>query len=242
MNRALKIISVILWALGMSAILIFYWMQGHEGYLLYILFFVLSFLTASGVHELGHAFFGLISGVGTKFSFKSLLPTILPSSVQLVPRRAGGLKARLIITALGGLVFNLLFIILGVLALTVPQIPTWLSAISAYHIGLFLDNALCIEYATGKTDGLVISGLLKNTPESQVMLAVMCAQAQILGGKPVGQLDRSLLFDLPQIREDDPAFISLCELRAEYLKATGDEEGAKEQLQRFEELKSDYID
>ena len=55
-------------------------------------------------------------------------------------------------------------------------------------------------------------------------------------------IDESLLFDLPQIAEDEEAFISLTELRYEYFKAVGDEEQAKKYKRRFEELKNEYID
>ncbi len=68
----------------------------------------------------------------------------------------------------------------------------------------------------------------------------MAVQAQLLNGKQISEIDKNLLFNLPQIREDEPAFISLAELRSEYYRAVGDEENAALWLSRFEELKKEY--
>ncbi len=73
------------------------------------------------------------------------------------------------------------------------------------------------------------------------MLAVLTVQAQVLNGKPIKEVDESLLFSVPQIQEDDPAFISLTELRYEYFKAKGEEEQAEKFKTRFEELKKEYM-
>ena len=69
------------------------------------------------------------------------------------------------------------------------------------------------------------------------MLAVLTVQAQVLKGKPIEEADEKLLFDLPVIREDDPAFISLTELRYEYFSAKGDAEQAEKYKSRLESLK-----
>ena len=55
-------------------------------------------------------------------------------------------------------------------------------------------------------------------------------------------MDEKLLFDLPQIREDDISFISLCELRAEYFAAKGEMVNAEKWHTRFEQLKEAYLD
>lgn len=247
-NTIFKIITYVLW-LGCTAAAIAYIYfaefvnQQYGGNVwLYLLFFILSPLTATGIHELGHAVFGFFAGLGVKLSPKSLLPSPYASSVEIIPKRSDKLKSRVIVTTLGGIIFNLLFIALGLVALFVPAVPTWISPIAIWHLSLFFDNALPIIHSAGKSDGLVIYELIKNTPEAQVTLAVLTAQAHILSGKPIEELDKSVLFNLPQIREDDPSFISLCELRAEYLRATGNEEAARQESARFKELKNEYID
>lgn len=247
-NLVLKIVSYILWVLGTAAII------GYFAYiatvnsfkfipdgLLFIVFTLISLLTASGVHELGHFVFGLFSGMRAKLAIRSLLPSLRPSSVEIIPKREDKTKSRLIVTSLGGIIFNFLFIALGFVALFVPQVPIWISPIAVFHLSLFFDNALPIAYKAGKSDGLVISGLIKNTPESRVMLAVLKVQAHILAGKPIAEVEKTYLFGLPQIAEDDPAFISLCELRAKYSEAVGDTQNAAAYRARFEELKKEYL-
>lgn len=209
---------------------------------LWIVLAVVSMVSAGFLHELGHAFFGLFTGLRGKLSKSSVFSLSKPLSVGLMPKTDKNLKGRLIITSLGGLFINLLFIILGVLALAVPQIPVWISGVAVGHVTVFTDNALPAEYASGKTDGLVISELAKNEPRAQVTLAVLAVHAHLLSGKSIETVDKSLLFDLPQIREDDPSFISLTALRAGYCKATGDVESAEKYRARFEQLKAEYID
>lgn len=209
---------------------------------LWIVFAVVSMVSAGVLHELGHALFGLFTGLRGKLSKSSVFSLFKPLSVGLMPKTDKNLKGRLIATSLGGLFVNLLFIILGVLALAVPAIPVWISGIAIGHVTIFVDNALPAEYASGKTDGLVISELVKNEPEAQVTLAVLAVHAHLLGGGRIETVDKSLLFDLPQIREDDPSFISLTALRAGYCRATGDVENAEKYRLRFEQLKAEYID
>lgn len=249
MNRAAKIISHILFALYVAAFVgLFVWgvIEQEADALLYCIlwacFFIISVLTATALHECGHALFGLLSGVRAKLSVKSLTSFFKTPSVEVIPKTDKNLKTRIIITSLGGVAVNLLFIVFGVLALAIPQIPLWLSAVSIIHIALFFDNLFPIEYNAGKSDGLVILELLKNEDSAKVTLAVLTVQAQVLSGKPIGEVDKKLLFDLPQIQEDDPAFISLTELRAEYFAAIGDEAQAQKYQSRFEQLKQDYLD
>lgn len=206
----------------------------------------LSFLFASLVfvpfavlfHEGGHILFGALAKIKTEPKF-GIFRT---SSCKLIPRTDQNLKARLVFTAAGGVAVNLLFVVLGVLALSVPAIPVLESHVLPSSLYFFLLNVLPLQLADGKTDGLVVWELLRGGDESKVMLAVLSVQAQVLGGKPIGEVDEKLLFDLPQIREDDESFIALTELRYEYCKAKGDEARAESYRARFEQLKKDYLD
>lgn len=239
----LKILSVLIWLayIGVSlwrltVELDYTHMYGTYWCLLAINYFIPAFL-----HECGHALFGLLSGVRAKINFKSIFSLLRPSSTEIIPKTDKKLKPRVIATASGGLVINFIFIVFGILAIVVPQIPVWLSGIAVYHLALFLVNVLPIEYSDGKTDALIIIELLKETDEAKVMLAVLSVQAQVLNGKPIAEVDEKLLFDLPQIQEDEPAFISLTELRAEYFAAKGDTENAQKYKSRFEQLKQEYL-
>lgn len=203
-----------------------------------IAFFV-SFYLFAALHELGHILFGAISGVRAKpvklFTFYE------PCSCEIIPKVAHGVKKRLIVTTIGGLVINLIFVIFGLVALCVSAIPTYLAMVAPASFYLFVINILPMETGSGKTDGLVIAELVKEEDSAKVMLAVLTVQSQILNGKPIVDVDEKLLFDLPQIQEDDPAFISLIELRAEYFAAKGDAVEAQKYQSRFEQLKEDYL-
>lgn len=203
-----------------------------------IAFFV-SFYLFAALHELGHIIFGAISGVCAKpvklFTFYE------PCSCEIIPKVAHGIKKRLIVTTTGGLVVNFIFIIFGVVALTVSAVPTYLAIVMPASLYLFVINVLPMVTGSGKTDGLVILELIKNEDSAKVILSVLTVQAQVLNGKPIEEVEESLLFNLPQIQEDDPAFISLTELRAEYFTAKGDVEQAQKYQSRFEQLKEDYL-
>ncbi len=193
---------------------------------------VLALPFCSLMHELGHMLFGAFVKIKAVPKF-SLFGS---SSVKIIPKAADNLKRRLIVTAIGGLAVNALFAVAGIIGLIFTQcvfLCVFLPA-SAYLLYLNGEAALLPD---GKTDGLVISELRRDTDEAKVTLAVLKAQALLLGGAEIGGLDEELLYNLPVIREDDPAFISLMQLRYEYRKARGEEREAEECRQRLEEIK-----
>lgn len=203
----------------------------------YVIIILLCFWLASSFHEMGHMLFGLFAKVKVILVRIRILSS---SSCKIIPKTDKGLKGRIIVTTLGGVAVNLLFIALGIVALCVPAVPTeWSLALPASFY-IFAVNVLPLHFESGKTDGLVISEIAKGEDAAKVLLAVLTVQAQVLNGKPIAEVEESLLFDLPQIREDDPAFIALCELRYEYSNAKGETEKAEAYKSRFEELKKEY--
>ena len=192
---------------------------------------------SSIMHELGHMLFGAFVKIKAVPKF-----TVFGSSrCKLVPKTDKNLRFRLCFTTVGGLAVNFIFCIVGILPFFCEQLPYWLMVFLPASIYLFLMNCYPVVFANGKTDGLVCSDLLHNTDVGKVMLAVLTVQAQVLNGKPIEEVDEKLLFDLPQIQEDDQAFISLTELRYEYFKAKGDDDKAQLWKTRFEELKKEYL-
>ncbi|HBN12744.1 MAG TPA: hypothetical protein DD415_03920, partial [Clostridiales bacterium] len=135
------------------------------------------------------------------------------------------------------LAVNFIIIVISFLPIYFKVLPAWVTVFLPSSVYLFMLNL----YGEN-TDGRVLSNLIGNSNEAKVMIAVLTVQAQILKGKPIAEADEKLLFDLPVIREDDPAFISLTELRYEYFSAKGNEEEAQKYKQRYEELKKQYID
>ena len=207
---------------------------------------VLSCPISALLHELGHMLFGIavkIRAVPDKnFIKNTFLNWWDSSSCKIIPKTDKGLRGRVIFTAIGGSAVNAVFILLGILALCIPSVPTELCALLPASFHLLALNALPVSYESGKSDGEIVSELIKNGDGAKVMLAVLTVQAQILNGKPIAEIDEKTLFDLPQIREDDESFIALCELRAEYYSAKGDSENAEKWRNRFEQLKEEYLE
>lgn len=188
---------------------------------------------SSLLHEAGHMLFGAAVKIKATPEFR----LFGSSSCEIIPETDKGLKIRVIFTALGGVIVNALFAAAGFVAVFVHAVPLWLCAFMPASVWLIVMNAFPVEYASGKTDGYIVYGLLKNTDETKVMLAVLTVQAQVLNGKRIEEVDEKLLFDLPVIREDDPAFISLTELRYEYFSAKGEEDEAQRYAGRLNSLK-----
>lgn len=187
---------------------------------------------SSLMHELGHMFFGAICKIKTKPKF-SLFGS---SCVKLIPKTDKRLRPRLFFTAAGGLAVNLIIIIISSIPIyNNGVLPAWLCVFLPSSVYLFMLNVWSAE----KTDGLVCSNLLNNTDEAKVMLAVLTVQAQVLSGKPIEEVDKSLLFDLPVIQDDNESFLALCSLRLEYCKAVGDTEGVNKYTQRIKSLSED---
>lgn len=198
---------------------------------------ILALPFSSLMHELGHMLFGAICKIKAVPKFK-----IFGSSCcKLIPNTDKKLKWRLIFTAEGGLIINFLLFGLGLAAVSYDVIPVWLSFLMPANVYLFILNGMPVEFGGGKTDGLVSLELLNENDNAKVMLAVLKVQAQVLGGKPIEEVEERLLFDLPQIREDDINFIALTELRYQYCAAKGETEKAEKYKSRFEELKKEYM-
>lgn len=213
------------------------------------LIMVISCPLCAILHELGHMLFGAVVKIkavpeGKNFS-AFLKQTFLnwwdASSCKIIPATETGLRGKVIFTAIGGPAVDFIFVVLGIVALCASSVPTGLCALMPAAFHLLALNALPFNFDNGKSDGEIIYELIKNGDEAKVMLAVLNVQAQVLGGKPIEKIDEKLLFDLPQIREDDESFIALCELRCEYFTAKGDTGNAEKWRTRFDQLKKEYL-
>lgn len=210
---------------------------------------VFSFPLSSILHEAGHMLFGATVKMKAVPDSKNFLSFILETfldfgkaqSCKIIPKTDKNLRKALIVTAVGGCAVNALFIVLGIVALCVPAVPTELCLFLPASFHLIAMNAMPFNFDNGKTDGRVVFELIKMTDEAKVMLAVLTVQAQVLQGKKIEEIDEKLLFDVPQIEEDEKSFISLTELRYEYFNAKGDTENAEKWQTRFEELKQEYL-
>ncbi len=197
---------------------------------------VLALPLSSLLHELGHMLFGAVCKIKAVPKF-SLFGS---SFCRLVPKTDKNLRARLFVTGIGGVTVNIAVFVVIFAVAWLTSAPAWILFLAPTNLYLAVLNIIPAELAGGKTDGLFCTEILKNDGVAKVTVAVMAVQAQLLNGKQISEIDKNLLFNLPQIREDEPAFISLAELRSEYYRAVGDEENAALWLSRFEELKKEY--
>lgn len=205
------------------------------------------------MHEIGHLTAGTIVGmrfssirfsrlriirVGSKLHVRFLRFKEVAGSCEMYPANEKHVCGKMIFYSLGGALSNLVYG--GVFVATwffLPMHPI------LYFFQLFAPLNLLeaaaslypVQTATGKTDGETIRGLTVKDPSSVVALHVLTVQG-ILSKGSFSSIDYEFLFDLPVVREDEPAFLALTQLRWQYLFATGKEEDAEKQLFRLEEL------
>ncbi|MBO5327809.1 MAG: hypothetical protein J6B04_01395 [Clostridia bacterium] len=185
-------------------------------------------------HELGHVLFGAITKMGVKL--KSVSPFSSAFSCSVNPKTDKNIKPRYLITVIGGLLVNLLLIVVGATGLIFSAL-IWVSPFLPASFYVFILNLLPLEYASGKTDGLIALELIKNEDSAKVLLVLLTVQGKLNCGIPLKNISENLLLNLPQLPEDDYNFIVLTQLRAEYYAATGDSEKYEKYRQRYEQLK-----
>lgn len=199
----------------------------------YIISLLIGAFIAEVLHESGHLIFGLCCRMGMKMPKISLFKS---SSVEMFPYGERAMKFRMVVTSAGGLFFGALLIVLGACALALPQISVILCVPMPYAVYSFIVNAAPVEYASGKTDGLIICELLANAPCAVVMLAILRIQGLIHTGVRLQDIEESRFFDVPQLPEDDINFIILTQLRYEYYLAKGNDSEAYKYFARYKEL------
>lgn len=199
----------------------------------YVILIFLGAFVAELVHEGAHFLIGAFCSMGVKVPkiriFKS-------SSVDVYPRGAKALKFRFVLTAGAGLFFDFLLVALGIIALAVPSVHPVFALTLPYAFYSFVVNVAPLQYAAGKTDGLVIVEALSKDPSSQVMFAILKVQGLVNGGVPLKEIDEGLLLDVPQLQEDDINFIILTQLRYEYYLAKDEDSEAYKYFLRYKEL------
>ena len=204
--------------------------------LIYLLACLLFFPVAALLHEAGHLVFGGISGMRVKLGRPGVFA---PSSCTVMPRCSGNMRRRFIVTALGGLAVNLLTAAVGMGLLFADGAALYFSFLAPASFYLFMINVLPVTYSGGDTDMLLALQAIKNTDVWKVLGRVLEIQGMITAGTPIEGIEEDLFFSVPQIAEDESAFIMLVSLRADYYAARGDEENAKKWGDRLESINSD---
>lgn len=204
--------------------------------LAYLLLCALFFPLASLLHELGHIICGKLCGMRVKLVKNGVFR---PSGCSVLPERPGNMRARLVFTALGGLIVNFVFAVVGMGLLFADGVALYFSFFAPASFYLFMINILPVTYSGGDTDMLLALQAIKNTDVWKVLGRVLEIQGMITAGTPIEGIEEDLFFSVPQIAEYEPAFIMLVSLRADYYAARGDEENAKKWSDRLESINND---
>lgn len=217
------------------------------------LFCLIFFSPTVLVHEGGHLLFGLLAGMrfpavtvghftfslrGVRFSRAAFAA----GESAFYPARPNRIKGKLAFTALGGGVMNFLYGgALLALYFLLPSHPALL--FFALFAPLSLQEGfaafLPCELPAGRTDGALLVGLKERAAFAEVTLAVLRAQSVVRRGS-YQDIAREQLFSLPVLREDDPAFLALLQLRWRYQLSVGEETAALDTLFRLESL-AEYL-
>ena len=250
-----------IWAIVCAVVLLagevagffFAWQIGVGVALTQALAFLLGFILAPIVHELGHIIMAKrqdMQVVYAKFSFlkiydkngKNRLGFASPFAMdetQVIPKMGGDMQKRASRYTLGGLIFGgvyfailiLVSVLLTLLGLFYPAFAFW--GLTVYAGYLFLLNVLPLTYNLGKTDMAVYLGIKKGEPAEKTLLSAMEIQGNLYAGKSYGEIDESLYFNLPQLAEDEPLFVVILDLRYRYWLDKGEFKKASDCLNRL---------
>lgn len=179
--------------------------------------------------------------IGDKTDFKFVLPGDAAGYTEIVPKDTENLAKRLKNATLAPLIVTLVLSLLGVVPLFFAgEIPLWVYAFTSvfFPIGMysFSGNALPADNEGVRNDGALIKGLKESDDEAKVTLAVLSVQSELYKGKTPSEIEESLYFDLPQIREDSAAFLNLLFVRYAYFLDKEDFVNAKKTLARISSL------
>ncbi len=208
--------------------------QAAEYFALSCFLLALIFNLPALLHEIGHLLFGIFAGMKLAgFHFRPFSR----SATEMFPMCGRHVRGKFLAFALGGAVFNLL---IGgaffALYFCLPYHPAllFLGLCAPFLVYEGLRALLPAELSAGKTDGMVLLGTLKKSPEEEISLRVLEAQG-ILYRESFEKIPRELLYDVPVVREDLPAFAALLFLRLQYELYTEDP-AWEETLQRLNSL------
>lgn len=250
------IICTLLLVAGCLAVFFLAWESSVNDAVKALVGLLFGFILAPILHELGHFVFAkandmrcvylkcfcfrFISENGRKrFSFVSPFQA---DETQVIPKSGGNMKKRAQRYAVGGLVFSAIFlsIVVTLSVLTTAFIrPNYLLwGLVPYFAYLLILNLPALEYASGKTDGLVYKGIRRGYDAEKVMVSAMEIQGQLYEGKRFSEIDKRYYFDLPQLCEDEPAYAVILDLRYRYFLDKDDMEGAADSLNRLAWLQS----
>ncbi len=217
-----------------------------------IFFFLLNIL----LHEAGHLLFGKTNNF-EKLSFtffcikkdyfkKRNKTYFVPldeawASVEMVNKSSNEVIKRLKKYTFGGVFFNIILSLLGCVVFFVAKkvsenlfiFISFCLPVSIYNL---LNNLLPKEFYGARNDGGILYGLKRLDDTSKVIINLHKIEAELYQGKTPKDISKDLYFNLPQIQEDSPYFISLLSARLYYFIDVKDYDNAIKTLNRLDDL------
>ncbi|MBQ5802092.1 MAG: hypothetical protein IIW27_03580 [Clostridia bacterium] len=208
-------------------------------------------------HEVGHILFGTLAGMRLlsfrvwflevereNGSFRVRFVKEGGGRTAMLPKSGEKIRRKTAVFAIGGLVGTLVYFACCALVIRFsPVIPFWAYALLGVGVVTatieFFSNLIPSE-GSEQTDGELLFALWKNTPSVKIMLAVMCAEGELLSGKRPREINPAYLFNLPTVQEDDVNFIALLTVRATYFLDQGNFADLAKTYARLETL-TDYV-
>jgi hypothetical protein len=226
--------------------------------LFYVLGVIISAFICAFIHELGHLIGAKISGfkiasftvwffrwkkVKNKFQFSLCFPNDT-GYTESYPTVQENLQKKFAKITRLGLIFSVIPILFCLPAFLISSLPFFMFAVltSFLPIGAYslTSNAIPLCENGVRNDGAVLYGIKHSDDTSKVMFALLNAQALMYQGKTFKELDESLLFDLPQLIEDDLNFAMLLSYRYYYYLDKKDYKNARKNIDRLLSIKK-YI-
>lgn len=228
--------------------------------LFYIIGLIVATIVVTVVHETGHLIAGLLNGFSMisvkilfirffkenkkiKCEFCGILNSI--GATEMVSKKQEGIEKRFAKFSAGGLIFSVVPLAIGILSLFIVGLPYQIFAILSVFLPVTLysvfGNGLPTDEYGVRNDGGVLLGLKRKDDHTKVLLNLIKIQSELFNGKTPKEVDEKLYFDLPQLPEDDNAFITLLSNRYAYYLDKKDYENAKKTVNRLLTL-TEYMD
>ncbi len=193
------------------------------------------------LHECGHLLFGALAGMKlARFGFRPFpWSGSTAGETAMYPKNGKHVKGKFVAFTLGGAVVNIVIgVALFLLWLFLPTRAVGCGVLSGFVFYEGVRALLPAELPAGKTDGAVLLGLIKKSPEEEISLRVLTAQGILYQGN-FSDLPEDLLFRTPVVREDLPAYHALLLLRVQALLARGAKAEAARTLARLGEAQAE---
>ena len=198
--------------------------------------FAVTLYLGVALHELGHLVFGLACGMefyslelpflkiyksGGRIRTSFIKFSAVLGSCEMLPTQRVSPKKAFAVEALGGPVGSLIGLGVSVVFLALapyisPYLTIFFGPAAPILYVIFIENAFPMSANGVRTDGGQIAELLSDTPSARVLLSSLTAQAMLKSGKRASEIPYEVLFEVPQLPEDDANYVLILSLRYLY--------------------------